>query len=115
MSKKKCTLLIAAMAFSVTMLAACQGGNETRQKASEVAAPETPTPEPTSTPIPTPEPTSTPTPVPLKTIGVKAEGTYEIRLKNTTGKVIKGFAIKERDAEAFSSNLLENGDKIENN
>ena len=59
---------------------------------------------------PTPAPTATPTPVPLKTLGTKAEGAYEVQIKNATTRPISGVAIKSSEEADFTTQLLGEGD-----
>lgn len=84
------------------------GCGKEKQKASEAA----PTAEPTVTEAatPTPAPTATPTPVPLKTLGTKAEGAYEVQIKNATTRPISGVAIKSSEEADFTTQLLGEGD-----
>ena len=82
------------------------GCGKEKQKASEVA----PAATPTEAATPTPAPTATPTPVPLKTLGTKAEGAYEVQIKNATTRPISGVAIKSSEEADFTTQLLGEGD-----
>lgn len=88
------------------------GCGKEKQKASEAAPKAEPavTEAATSTPVPTAAPTATPTPVPLKTLGTKAEGAYEVQLKNATTRPISGVAIKSSEEADFTTQLLGEGD-----
>ena len=46
----------------------------------------------------------------LKTIGEKTDDTLEVKVKNTTGKEIKGIAFYSEENEDFGENLLADGD-----
>ncbi len=114
--------VLAAAAFAFVMTAC--GKTPTVEPVEVVSAvAETPaaTPEPTETPTPTPAPTDTPTPTPtpteepepeLKTIGREAEGEniFKVALRNSTGKAIMGFAVKEMSMEEYPDSLLEGED-----
>lgn len=54
--------------------------------------------------------------VELKTIGekVKGENVYKVTLTNSTGKSIKGFAIKTGTMDAFGENMLDEDDEFAN-
>ena len=86
------------------------GCGKEKQKASEAV----PKAEPavTEAATPTPEPTATPTPVPLKTLGTKAEGAYEVQIKNATTRPISGVAIKSSEEADFTTQLLGEGDTL---
>ena len=84
------------------------GCGKEKQKASEVVQKEEPAATEAATP--TPAPTATPTPVPLKTLGTKAEGAYEVQLKNATTRPISGVAIKSSEEADFTTQLLGEGD-----
>lgn len=88
------------------------GCGKEKQKASEAAPKAEPavTEAATSTPVPTAAPTATPTPVPLKTLGTKAEGAYEVQIKNATTRPISGVAIKSSEEADFTTQLLGEGD-----
>ena len=88
------------------------GCGKEKQKASEAAPKAEPavTEAATSTPAPTAAPTATPTPVPLKTLGTKAEGAYEVQIKNATTRPISGVAIKSSEEADFTTQLLGEGD-----
>ena len=53
----------------------------------------------------------------LKTIGEKpeedTEGAFSVKLKNTTGKVITGVAVKNEKDEEYPDNFLKEEDKFE--
>lgn len=86
------------------------GCGKEKEKASEVLPQAEPTVAETATP--TPAPTATPTPVPLKTLGTKAEGAYEVQIKNATTRPISGVAIKSSEEADFTTQLLGEGDNF---
>ena len=86
------------------------GCGKEKEKASEALPQAEPTVAETATP--TPAPTATPTPVPLKTLGTKAEGAYEVQIKNATTRPISGVAIKSSGEADFTTQLLGEGDNF---
>lgn len=104
MNKKILTALL--LCGAVTVSGCALPGKKAEKAAVTPAVTVTVAPTPTETPAPT----ATPTPVPLKTIGEKTEDAYEVQLTNTTGKVIKGFAVKSNVEEAFPESLLKEED-----
>jgi len=66
-----------------------------------------------ATPEPTPEPTPTPTPEPeYRKIGTEGEGAFTVLITNNVGKDITGLEIKSSEDEAYSENLVSEGEVI---
>ncbi|MDD6098892.1 MAG: hypothetical protein PUB66_09305 [Oscillospiraceae bacterium] len=110
MKKNNIILLTAFMAAGV-FLTSC----DTEKVPSVETTAETTTAIVTTVSEKATEPTTeAPTEPEMKIIGKKAEGEhiYSVKLKNSTGKEILGFAVKDSSKNEFSENMLNNGESF---